>query len=159
VRGVLDTTLCNKVCQWLAADRWLSSGIPVSSTNKIDRHDIAEILLKVALNIITPYRCVGSAISTVYLLYSHFTEVVHRSSETMFYFYSPSLPLDSIQYNDHLHQIENFICITTDVISEAYTTGPLGFSGSCWIFCLMWGVLSTICLYFFAAIILSVIPL
>ena len=29
-------------------------GLPVSSTNKTDRHDITEILLKVALNIITP---------------------------------------------------------------------------------------------------------
>jgi hypothetical protein len=29
-------------------------GNPVSSTNKTDRHDIAEILLKVALNTITP---------------------------------------------------------------------------------------------------------
>ena len=32
--------------------KWLSPGTPVSSTNKTDRHDIAEILLKVALNII-----------------------------------------------------------------------------------------------------------
>jgi len=33
-------------------------GTPVSSTNKIDRHDITEILLKVALNtiIITPLK-------------------------------------------------------------------------------------------------------
>jgi ABC-type Fe3+ transport system permease subunit len=30
-----------------------SSGTPVSSTNKTDRHDITEILLKVALNTIT----------------------------------------------------------------------------------------------------------
>jgi len=37
--GVLDTTLCGKVCQWLAADRWLSPGTPVSSTNKTDHHD------------------------------------------------------------------------------------------------------------------------
>jgi hypothetical protein len=51
-RGVLDTTLCDEVCQWLAAGRWFSTGIPVSSTNKIDRHDITEILLKVALNTI-----------------------------------------------------------------------------------------------------------
>jgi hypothetical protein len=29
-------------------------GTPVSSTNKTDRHDIAEILLKVALNTINP---------------------------------------------------------------------------------------------------------
>ena len=52
-RNVLDTTLCDQVCQWLAACRWLSPGTPVSSTNKIDRHDITEILLKVALNTIT----------------------------------------------------------------------------------------------------------
>ena len=30
--------------------RWFSPGPPVSSTNKTDRHDITEILLKVALN-------------------------------------------------------------------------------------------------------------
>ena len=44
---VLDTTLCDKVCQSLVAGRWFS---PVSSTNKTDRHDITEILLRVALN-------------------------------------------------------------------------------------------------------------
>ena len=43
------TTLCDKVCQWLATGRLFS---PVSSTNKTDRHDITEILLKVALNTI-----------------------------------------------------------------------------------------------------------
>jgi hypothetical protein len=36
-RGVLNTTLCDKVCQWLATGRWLS---PVSSTNKTDCHEI-----------------------------------------------------------------------------------------------------------------------
>jgi hypothetical protein len=50
--GVLDTTLCDKVCQLLATGRWFSPGTPVSSTNKSDHHDIAEILLKVALNTI-----------------------------------------------------------------------------------------------------------
>jgi hypothetical protein len=50
-RGVLDTTLCEKTYQWPAAGRWSSS---VSSTNKADRrHDIPEILFKVALNAIT----------------------------------------------------------------------------------------------------------
>ena len=44
------TILCDKVCQWLATGRWFSQGPPVSSTNKTDRHDIAEVLLKVALN-------------------------------------------------------------------------------------------------------------
>jgi hypothetical protein len=38
--GVLDTTLCDKVCQWLATGRWFSLGTPVSPTNKNDRHDI-----------------------------------------------------------------------------------------------------------------------
>ena len=46
------TTLCNKVCQWLATGRWFSPGTPVSSTNKTDCHDITEILLKMALNTI-----------------------------------------------------------------------------------------------------------
>jgi hypothetical protein len=39
-KGVLDTTLCDKV----------------SSTNKTDHHDITEILLKVALNTMTPQK-------------------------------------------------------------------------------------------------------
>jgi hypothetical protein len=34
----------------LANGQWFSPGIPASSTTKTDRHDIAEILLKVALN-------------------------------------------------------------------------------------------------------------
>ena len=46
------TTLCDKVYQWLATCQWFSQSPPVSSTNKTDRHDIAEILLKVALNTI-----------------------------------------------------------------------------------------------------------
>jgi hypothetical protein len=46
------TTLCDKVCQWLAKGRWFSLCIPVSSTNKTDCHDITEILFKVALNTI-----------------------------------------------------------------------------------------------------------
>ena len=53
MQGVLDTALCYKVCQWLVAGRWFSRGTLASSTNKNDCHDIAEILLKVALNTIT----------------------------------------------------------------------------------------------------------
>ena len=52
-RGVLDTKLCYKDCQWLAAGRWFSTGTPVSSTNKSDCHDKTGILLKVALKTIT----------------------------------------------------------------------------------------------------------
>ena len=50
MRGVLDTTLCHKVCQSLATGWGFSPGPPVSSTKKTDHHDIDQILLKVALN-------------------------------------------------------------------------------------------------------------
>jgi hypothetical protein len=36
----------------LATGRWFSTGAPVSSTNKTDRHDITEIKLKVWLKTI-----------------------------------------------------------------------------------------------------------
>ena len=41
----------DKVYQLLAHGRWFSLGTPASSTTKTGRHDIAEILLKVALNV------------------------------------------------------------------------------------------------------------
>ena len=44
---------CDKVCQWLATGLRFSPGTPVSSTNKTDRHDITEILLKVVLSTIS----------------------------------------------------------------------------------------------------------
>jgi len=37
---------------YIATGRWFSPGTLVSSTNKTDRHDITEILLKVVLNTI-----------------------------------------------------------------------------------------------------------
>jgi hypothetical protein len=41
--GVLDTTLCDKVCQWLIAGLWFSLGTQVSFTNKTDHQVITEI--------------------------------------------------------------------------------------------------------------------
>ena len=51
---VLNTTLhvCVEIL-WLTTGPWFSPGTPVSSTNKTDRHDITEILLKVSLNTTT----------------------------------------------------------------------------------------------------------
>jgi hypothetical protein len=40
---------CDKVYQLLAHGRWFSPGTLASSTTKTGRHDIAEILLKMAL--------------------------------------------------------------------------------------------------------------
>jgi hypothetical protein len=54
LRGVLDGALCDKLYQRIVAGRWFFLGTAVSSTNKTDRHDITEILLKVALNTKTP---------------------------------------------------------------------------------------------------------
>jgi len=42
----------DKVYQLLAHGRWFSPSTPDSSTTKTGRHDIVEILLKVALNTI-----------------------------------------------------------------------------------------------------------
>jgi hypothetical protein len=50
-----DTRLAaasDKVYQLLAQGRWFSPGSPASSTTKTGHHDIADILLKVALNTI-----------------------------------------------------------------------------------------------------------
>ena len=47
-----STTSCDKICQWFATSRWFSPGTPVSSTNKTDRNEINEILLKGALSTI-----------------------------------------------------------------------------------------------------------
>ena len=46
------TAASDKVYQLLAHGRWFFLGTPASSTTKTDRHNIAEILLKVALNTI-----------------------------------------------------------------------------------------------------------
>jgi hypothetical protein len=43
--------VCDKVCHWPPTGQWFS---PISSTNKTDRHNITEILLKVVLNTIKP---------------------------------------------------------------------------------------------------------
>ena len=86
------TTLCDKGCQWLATGRWCCPGPPVSSINKIDRHDISEILLKVALkhhqannrtniHIFIVYIC--TYIETTWIVISksthNFTSTIHYS--------------------------------------------------------------------------------
>jgi len=49
---VLDTTFYDQVCHWFATSRRFYPSTLVSSTNKTDRHDLTEQLLKVALNTI-----------------------------------------------------------------------------------------------------------
>jgi hypothetical protein len=75
----------DKVYQLLAHGRWFSPGTPASSTTKTGRHDIAEILLKVALNKINQiksnqiYYCSNvfwkcSTVFCVYHFLSHLTK-------------------------------------------------------------------------------------
>jgi hypothetical protein len=49
----IRSTLCDTVCQLLAACQLFSPGTPVSPANKTDRYDITGKELKVALNTIT----------------------------------------------------------------------------------------------------------
>jgi hypothetical protein len=62
--GVLDTTLCDKVCQWLARCWWFSLGTLVSSTNKTFCHYVTfqkavyriALLMPKTLSFIRKYR-------------------------------------------------------------------------------------------------------
>jgi hypothetical protein len=56
---------------WLARGRWFSPGTPVSFTNKTDRHDIAEMLLKVALNTINQTLCNFFFLKPCFSIYMH----------------------------------------------------------------------------------------
>jgi len=67
------------VCQWLATGLWFSPGTPVSSTNKTDRHDITEILLKVALNIITPYNIMQLVLQNI--MYYKYMYIFHSKDQ------------------------------------------------------------------------------
>jgi len=54
-RGVLDTTLCDKVCQWLAAVLWFSPSTPIFPKNKTDHQDIAEILWTNVIDVVSQH--------------------------------------------------------------------------------------------------------
>jgi hypothetical protein len=52
---VLDTSVCDKDCQWLVVSQWFFLGILVSSTSKTDHHDITDILLNMVFTTVTLY--------------------------------------------------------------------------------------------------------
>jgi hypothetical protein len=53
-------TASDKAYQLLAHGQWFSPGTPAFSTTKTDHHDIAEILLKVALNTKKPNKTINT---------------------------------------------------------------------------------------------------
>ena len=63
------TAASDKVYQLLTHGRWFSPGTPASSTTKTGRHDIAKILLKVALKHQKSINKISS-VSTIVRLYS-----------------------------------------------------------------------------------------
>ena len=63
----------DQVYQLLAHGRWFSPGTPASSTTKTGRHDIAEILLEVALNTINQNKSIYRLLSVIINCFSHFT--------------------------------------------------------------------------------------
>jgi hypothetical protein len=66
----------DKVYQLLAQGRWFSPSTQASSTTKTGRHDIAEILLKVALN------TKNSNSNYIHLIYfSSYTKIQYISRE------------------------------------------------------------------------------
>ena len=69
-KGALDSqSASDKVYQLLAHGRWFSAGTPVSTTTKTDRHDIAEILLKVALKTINQIKSKFTRTKSLNVLY------------------------------------------------------------------------------------------
>jgi hypothetical protein len=75
-RGVLDATLSDKFCQY-------------SGFNKTDCHDIAEILLKVALNTINPN------INPSYVC----EEMSYKWQNGYCFFFLKSIPVLMLNYN------------------------------------------------------------
>jgi hypothetical protein len=54
-----EECILDKVYQLLANGRWFSPGTPSSSTTKAGRHDITEILMKVALSTINQIKSIA----------------------------------------------------------------------------------------------------
>ena len=67
----------DKVYQLLVHGRWFSPGTPASSTTKTGRHDIAEILLKVALNTINQIKSISLSVIKCNYYNLHFYLLVH----------------------------------------------------------------------------------
>ena len=81
----------DKVYQLLAHGRWFSPGTPASSTTKTGCHDIAEKLLKVALNIInqikiTYNQCKVSTLMSngVFFIHQSYTDLVLLTKYTCY---------------------------------------------------------------------------
>ena len=87
-----DTTLCDKVRQWLVIGQCFSLGTPVSSTNKTDCR-ISKILLKVALNTITL-----GVWSKIFFFFSSF---FFRFNKYILYYRTWIIPIPMVSSEDY----------------------------------------------------------
>jgi hypothetical protein len=65
----------DKAYQLLAHGRWFSPGTPASSTSKTSLHDIAEILLKMALNTKNQIKKSSLICLKTAVFYNHYNEI------------------------------------------------------------------------------------
>jgi hypothetical protein len=77
------TTSYDKVCYWLATGPLYSLNTPVSSTNKTDRHDITELLLKVVLSTL---KCIWNI--SIFLWIYWFLKLVNSWEKKLIGWYS-----------------------------------------------------------------------
>ena len=94
------SSIIDKVYQLLAHGQWLSPGTRASSTTKTGRHDIAETLLKVALNTINQIKSITDKTFTGLYCMSNLVGVLY---ETAYYIeLLDSLPVFGGVGVDHL---------------------------------------------------------
>ena len=95
----------DKVYQLLTHVRWFSPGTPASSTTKTGRHDVAEILLKVALNTINLIKSPNTCISFI-ILYIQLLNTCTLLSYCCIYINKlVKLGSNSIHLQDKLYQV------------------------------------------------------
>ena len=75
--------------------RWYSPGTPVSSLNKTDLHDIAEMLLKVALNTIEPNQIINRKTDSDSQINFFFatSSVIHYGPQSVFVYCNLTTPV------------------------------------------------------------------
>ena len=112
------TTLCDKVCQWLVTGRWFSPGPPVSSTNKTDRHDITEILLKVALNTIKQINKPSWNYDISCMIFQTDFTCVHDSDNTIF---KAFFSLNTLE-NNRVYSVKNSYFIFIGILQKHVLT-------------------------------------
>ena len=105
---MLDTTLCDKVVSDLRQVGDFSAGIPISSTNKTDRHDIDEIFVESCVKplrkIVVPEANLISLTHTCMYITAHFPmSMIYKRRVN-------SVTLVLPYYSDKLYVVFLYIC-------------------------------------------------